>query len=959
MNRILARLLAVLIAATSVGHAAPSAAQAAPAPSVRSDRPLWPHLASDIAPDPAVKYGVLPNGMRYALMRNQLPPGAVSIRFSFEFGSVNETDDEQGLAHFIEHMAFNGSTHVPEGEMVRTLERLGLAFGADTNASTGQKFTTYMLELPNASDTLVNESLFLMRETASELTFDAGAVDRERGVVLAEWRRSDDFSRQRLQQQLDFLIPGAFAATRLPIGKRPVLETAPRERLVSLYERYYRPERATLVIVGDFDVAAYEQKIYDRFADWTGKGVAGLDPDLTWRPAENVPARVSVFTHKDGGDWIDISSVGPYIDEPDTVGQRRADSVLALGLAALDRRLAPLANLADPPFRSASFSSEDAFFSARLAGATVTVTPDSWKPGLFAVEQEWRRALRFGFGKDEVALELAAQRTAQENAARRQATRTTSSLASSIVSSAQNKRVFSTPADSLARFESWASQLTPEQVHAEVTTFLQPTRPQFFFSTSVPRPGIEAELLAAWEESAKVEVAAPADKPALSFAYTDFGPAGKVASDTRLDDIDARLVVFENQVRLNLKKTRFQQDSVQVSVRVAGGDLDLPLTPHGLSSLMGAFSEGGLEKHSSDDLERLFASRAVSAYFDSTGTAFGGTYATTPRDLDLQLQILTAFLTSPGYRPEAERRWRQSVQLSWPQLDANASTVWSTQGTRLLASGDKRFGVDRSDGEVERTFAELKAVLTPRLQSGPIEIAIVGDIDEAQAIDAVAKTFGALPAREPLQTKFKSDVPVRFRAERSPITLAHAGPASQALAYVFWPVSIDPDVDPQAARVLSVLAGVMRLKVVSEIREALGATYSPSAGSALYAVYPGYGFLSAGAEVKPEDVDTVLDALKTIGAQLQAGEISDDELSRAITPNLEALPRNASSNAYWLSLLSQAQSRPDLLARNKLPSIEASIRKVTKADVLKAASTWLDDTTAQEARVVPAKKPAN
>ena len=133
----------------------PALAQTAPA--------VWAHARSDIAPDPAVRFGVLANGMRYALMHNALPPGAVSIRFSLAFGSLHEAEDEQGLAHFIEHMAFNGSTNVREGEMVKILERLGLAFGADTNASTGQDFTTYSLELPKASDAMIDESLFQLR----------------------------------------------------------------------------------------------------------------------------------------------------------------------------------------------------------------------------------------------------------------------------------------------------------------------------------------------------------------------------------------------------------------------------------------------------------------------------------------------------------------------------------------------------------------------------------------------------------------------------------------------------------------------------------------------------------------------------------------------------------------------------------------------------------------------------
>ena len=272
MKRLIGGLFIALTLASS-----PALAQ------VQPPKPLWAHEASDIAPDPAVRFGALANGMRYALLKNQLPPGAVSIRLSFDFGSLHEAENEKGLAHFIEHMAFNGSKNVPEGEMVKILERLGLAFGADTNASTSQKFTTYMLELPNASETLIDESLFLLRETSSELSFNAEAIERERGVVLSEWRRGDNFQKRRNEQQLEFLLPGAYAASRMPIGDPKVLETATRETMVGLYQRFYRPERATLMIVGDFDVDAIEKKIAAKFSDWAGKGEQGGIPTCPTR----------------------------------------------------------------------------------------------------------------------------------------------------------------------------------------------------------------------------------------------------------------------------------------------------------------------------------------------------------------------------------------------------------------------------------------------------------------------------------------------------------------------------------------------------------------------------------------------------------------------------------------------------------------------------------------------------
>lgn len=923
------------------------------APAWSQAKPVWAHEASDIAPDPAVRFGVLPNGMRYALMRNALPPGAVAMRLSVAFGSLYEAEDERGLAHFIEHMAFNGSRNVPEGEMVKILERLGLAFGADTNAQTGQQHTTYRLDLPKASEALVDEALFLFRETASELTFDAAAIDRERGVVLAEWRRGDNFQRRRSDQEMQFLLPGALAVERMPIGDAAVLQAAGREKLVSLYERYYRPERATLVMVGDFDVDAVETKIRTRFESWAGRGPAGAEPDTRYTPGQR-PTAASVFAHKDGGDSIAVYSLMPYAKEPDTAAQRRLDNLLMFGVGAFSRRLAPMTNWEDPPFRSAGLSTGDMMEAVEIAGASVSTTPEGWKDGLQALEKEWRRALQHGFSKDEIDRQVASLRTSQRNQAEREGTRQTGALASALLSSIQNDTVFATPSSGLARFEGWAGAVTPEIVNAEFRKWMTPKDPLLFFvSTTAEGPDMADAVIAAWKESAAAPVEPPAARENLVFAYTDFGAPGKVVKDTRLADIDARLITFENNVRLNIKRTDFTRNAVQVSLRVGHGGLDMPDEPFGVGQVMRAFSGGGLEAHSIDDLRTLLQGRVVSTRFGLFNTYFGSSYATTPADLELQLQVAAAYVMHPGYRPESERRWREGIKLSWPQLDANAGVVWSAKGLRAILNGDTRFGSDPADGAWERTFAELKAPLTPALREGPIEIAVVGDIDEEAVIRLVAKTFGALPRRAPAQTKFKEDRPVTFRTERTPLVFTHAGEANQALAWVYWPVTdIDPDTDPQAARALAVTASVMRLKVTEELRETLGATYSPMTGSSLSSVYDGLGYLNAGAEVKPEDVDEVIAALRTIAADMRAGNISADEFSRAVMPSLEGLPQNAASNAYWLGLIAQAQGRPDLVERGKLAAVEASVRAVTVADIVAMANRYLTDANAQEARVI-------
>ena len=183
----------------------------------------WPQATTDVAPAPDIRFGALPHGMRYAIQKSATPPGQASLRLRFDAGSLLESDAQQGLAHFLEHMAFNGSKAIPEGEMIRTLERAGLAFGPDTNASTSWTETVYMLDLPNTAESSVDTGLKILRETASELTIAADAVDRERGVVLSEERTRDSPAYRIFQKRLGFFLKGQRPPERYPIGKVEVL----------------------------------------------------------------------------------------------------------------------------------------------------------------------------------------------------------------------------------------------------------------------------------------------------------------------------------------------------------------------------------------------------------------------------------------------------------------------------------------------------------------------------------------------------------------------------------------------------------------------------------------------------------------------------------------------------------------------------------------------------------------
>jgi zinc protease len=246
--------------------------EAASVASAADALPSWPQTRSDIPADPAIRFGVLPNGMRYAIQKNATPKGEVSFRLRIGAGSLMESDAQQGLAHFLEHMAFRGSTHIPEGDVFQTMQRLGLRVGADANASTGQTQTIYQFDVPKSDPETLNTAFTVLRDIATELTLKPEAFNAERGPVLSEERLRDGPGMRAFEAQNKFLLKGQLAPERSPIGKVEIIRNAPVSEAADFYHAYYRPERAAVVVVGDIDPDAIEREIKTRFSNWNGQG---------------------------------------------------------------------------------------------------------------------------------------------------------------------------------------------------------------------------------------------------------------------------------------------------------------------------------------------------------------------------------------------------------------------------------------------------------------------------------------------------------------------------------------------------------------------------------------------------------------------------------------------------------------------------------------------------------------
>ena len=902
----------------------------------------WPK--SDIPADPAVTFGVLSNGMRYAIMHNATPSGQVSVRLRIGAGSMQEKPEQRGLAHFLEHMAFRGTTHVPDGEINRTLERLGLRFGADTNASTGQEETIYRFDLPRSDDATVDTALGFMREIASELKLDPAAAKTEAGVVLSELKLRDLASFRALQAQLDFILRDEHA-TALANGDPAVVARGSVELMRAYYQAYYRPDRATLIVVGDIDPAALEAKIKTIFGNWQGTGTAGRDPRL------NIPLRRSLeaklFTEEGAPPRILLAWLKAPDPKPDTTKLEKTELIQFAGLRILNRRLSEQATAPDRPFTRAATSVGQTMDAVKLLtlsigyDAAVGDKPDAWKDALAAAEASRLAILKSGVTQEEVDRIITEIRAGQEASVAASGTRPSTGLANGILGEVGDNNVYSSPQRDLEATNAALKDMNADTVSAALRDlFSAGQQPLIFMTGPHPVEGGEDALKTAWldaQKAAPIAVAATvANKP---WPYTSFGVPGTVVDTQKIADLDVTMLRFANGVGLTVRPSPLHTNQVLVSVKVGGGRLDLPKGKLTAAWAAGALTSGGLKAMSFNEMQRSLTPKVYRVGFGVGEDGFVFSGRTTPADLDTQMQVLTAYMREPGYRSEAFEQVKSGYAARLRQIANNPAAIMQMKAPEILHDGDKRWASPSAEESQATNVEELRAMLTPAFANGAIDVTIVGDITVEQAAKAVAATFGALPARAEPRAVVSDANNVRLPVGATPITIpvvAAKGVDGQAIVSTAWPThGRFPDIADDAR--LQMMTDIMEQRLFDRLR-GLGTVYVAQVGNTSSKVFD-YGYVQALAQLLPSQTQQFHDAVREIADDLKAGKISDDDLARARNPALEELRKSRETNEYWLSVLDGAREYPARLDLAR--KYEAALKAVSAADVVAAASKYL------------------
>jgi zinc protease len=959
----------VYFSAHSKGKPAPAKAEApakeesAPAPEVKPEAPAppanepikatpWPQETSDIAADPKTVFGSLPNGMRYLIHPNSEPPKRVSLRMHISAGSLMEADDQQGLAHFLEHMVFNGTTNYKADELIPIMQRLGVQFGAHANAYTSFDETVYMLDLPELSDEVLKLGFTVMRDFGDGALLSDEEIKNERGVIISEKVSRDSVQSRIQEKQFEQFLPGSLIAKRFPIGKEEIISKAPRERFVDFYKNYYVPSRMTFVVVGDIDPKDMEARIKEAFSSMKNPEKPGANPDLgPVKSPEGLETAVFTDNEVDSTD-LSLMTVRPYTPKQDTVENRIADMPLDLANSMIDRRFERLSKRENSPIVAGSAFSEALFNHVELGGISVTADDSRWQEALPLLEQEFRRALLHGFTASEIAEAKANLLNAYEQQVKTQSTRKSEAMATGIVRSINDGSVLSTPETDLEIAKKGLESITPEACHAEFKKFWGDAGTHLILTTKQAPDTAKADLAAMYQESLSKPVEAPAASQSAAFAYTAFGTPGKVTSTKQIADLDITQLVLSNNIRINLKKTDFEKNSVRLLARIGSGQLSQPADKPGLEAFATAVYEGGgLGKHSNDELQQILAGKNVGTSLKIGEDALILSGRTTPSDLELELQLMCASLTDPGYREEALWQFRKALPAMAQQLKHSPAGP-QTEIESWIHGGDPRYTLPSVEKLGAYTIADAKKWLTPELEKGYLELSIVGDFEADTLIPALLNTFGALPKRASSPTTLDSARKVKFPNAPASKTFTYESKIPQGIATVYWKTEGMRGHTTEVRR-LNVLADIYGDRLRKEIREKLGASYSPDAGVGGSDALSGFGYLVGQSVGKPEDIERLGTVMRELANKLSLEGASEDEFERAKKPMLLNIEKTLRDNSFWLgTVMSQCQEDPKRLdlSRNR----ESDYKSITLKEVNALAKKYFGSANAIHVAIKPA-----
>lgn len=910
----------------------------------------WPHEKSDLKPDPQLHFGRLDNGFRYVIMENKEPRDRVGVYLDIRAGSLNETENQRGIAHFLEHMVFNGSTHFKPGELVDYFQSLGMSFGGDTNAHTGYDETVYNIILPSGSKKEIEKGLLVISDYARGALLLPEEIDRERGVILSEKRTRDSASYRSRVAASAFTLKGTRVPERLPIGVIETLQKADQSVLKDFYDAWYRPENMILVMVGDFDRTMVEPLIKERFAGLSANGSQPDCPEL----GRLEHAGFAAFYHYEpemGSTKVVLETLWDERKKDDSYMLQIGNLKKELATAMLVHRLEKLAEDPKTPFTDSGYTTGEILGKVGYGAISASTDPERWQKALTVIEKTLRQALQYGFSEEEFQRVKKEFLAGLDSSLITAETRNSMSLAGEIIDNLNNDRVFQAPAQMKEIFGPVVADLTLAEVQeAFLSVWAHQNRlVEVSGNAKIDSNYPEIRIKEIYDQSSNEPVQAKSASAVVDFPYLTLEATDvKPLHENPLAGIDAERVVFANGVVLNLKNTEFKKNTIEIRADFGNGKLGEPAPGLGLLA-QEVVNGSGSGRMTESDFERVLAGSTVKHHFQVQESCFSWAGSAITKDLELLFQVLQTVLADPGMREDAYRISMDNFKQMYKNLDRDINGGMPLYVQKFLAGGYAHAGFPSWENFSGLTLTQVREWLLPAIATSPLEISIVGDFDRSQLLTLANRYFGSLADRE--KNARSDDVRIRFPVGEQ-MRIRVDSSIDKAMVVVAWPTADFWDIGRN--RRLNMLASIFSDRLRKKVREELGAAYSPVVFNASSRVFPGYGLIQAQIIVDPNSEDTIRDAVLAIGDDLRKDGCTEDELERAKAPTLTSLKDMVRTNGYWLNtVLSLSGRYPQQL--DWPVTILSDFNAITSKDIAALAGEYLIRNHAAIAVIEPGK----
>jgi zinc protease len=928
MNKFLPMALSALLAAPTFAQSTNAASSAAPS------------LQTPLPVDPKVRIGTLPNGLRYYIRQNPKPEKRAELRLVVNAGSVLENENQLGLAHFVEHTAFNGTTHFEKNDLVKYLQSIGVRFGADLNANTSFDETTYILPIPTDTARIVDQAFTILEDWAHGQTFDSTEVTNERGVVREEWRLGKGAGDRMLHQWLPIVLKGSLYADRLPIGNEQSIMTATPARLRSFYKNWYRPDLQAVIAVGDFDPAAIEAQIKKHF----GSIPKAVNPPK--RVIPDVPGNkeplIAIATDKEAtGSDIELIFKQPA-EKTKTVGDYRRDLMARLYLGMLNNRLEEISQKPDAPFLGADASkgnfigrSTDAFTLA------ANVKDGAIAPGLEALLVEAKRVDQFGFLQSELDREKQNLIRGYERAYAERDKSNSSSFVSEYIGNFLRGEAIPGITYEYKLVQQLVPTITLADVNKLASNWITDDN-RVILAESPEKAGVKvptrAELLAVFDQAAKTKVVAYTETLSGDALIDRMPVPGKVVSTRSIPAVNVTEWKLSNGVRVLVKPTDYKADEVLFSATSLGGASLAPNSDYMSASLASQIvALSGLGKFNVIDLRKKLTGKVASAGASIGETSEGLSGRASPQDLETMFQLIYLDFTAPRLDTSAFQAFKNQVGPFLANRGADPDQVFSDTVSWTMSSHNYR-----TRPVSAATFAEVNpekalAFYKDRFaDASDFTFVFVGNVDTLALKPLVEKYLGSLPSIGRKETFRDNGIaPPKGIVER----VVHKGVEAKANTILEFTGACT--YSPENRFAMRAMLELFQIKLNETLREQLGGVYSPSAGGGCSRLPRQEYSVQVQFNSSPENVDKLSKSTFALIDSLKANGPSQGDVDKVREQLLRAHEVEVKQNGYWTSnILARDAAGEDIAGLTT--GYDQMIKNLTGAQIQAAAKKYFD-----------------